>query len=224
MKQPRVTESSLRKSIVKACQALFHKNFVAATDGNVSARFGADRILVTPSGVSKGDVRERDILLCDFEGRKISGNGAVSSEIQVHLAGYRARDTIRGIVHAHPPVATAITFAGLEALLLEPIVPEVVSQIGPIPTVPYILPGSTKLSAAVEPALRQSDIVMLSRHGAVTVGGDPWAAYLRMEKLEYLATIIKNAHDLNGAKNIRRMTQPQIEELKSGYGKVPQKN
>ena len=219
MKPPRGTESSFRKSIVKACQALFHKNYVAATDGNVSARLDAGRVLITPSAVSKGDVTERDILLCDFEGRKISGRGAVSSEIQVHLAGYRARDTIRGIVHAHPPIATAITFAGLEKWLREPIVPEVVSQIGPIPTVPYILPGSKMLSDAVEPALRTCDIVMLCRHGAVSVGADPWAAYLRMEKLEYLATIIKTSHDLNGVENIRRMNARQVRELKTGYGK-----
>ena len=204
---------------MKSCAALFKKNLVSATDGNVSARLGPDRVLITPSGVSKGDVGDLDILLCDMDGRKIRGRGDVSSEIHVHLAAYRARDEIRGVVHAHPPIATALTFAGLETLLLEPIVPEVVAQIGPIPTVPYMTPGTRALGEAVEPALRKSDIVMLCRHGAVAVAKDPWGAYLRMEKLEYFASIIKHAHDLNGSENIRRLDDDQIDELKSGYGK-----
>jgi len=215
----RWTERELRGAIVKACAALAQKNLVSATDGNVSARLSPDRILVTPSGVSKGDISELDILLCDMDGRKIRGRGDVSSEVQVHLAAYRARADIGAVVHAHPPVATAFTFAGLEALLREPVVPEVIAQIGPVPTVPYITPGTRQLAAAVEPALRASDIVMLSQHGAVTVGPDPWAAYLRMEKLEYFAAVLKHAYDLAGNEGIRRLNAAQVEELKLSYGK-----
>ena len=91
MSEQRWTERGLRQSIVKACAALFQKNLVSATDGNVSARLGPDRVLITPSGISKGDVGDLDILLCDFDGRKIRGRGEVSSEVQVHLAAYRAR-------------------------------------------------------------------------------------------------------------------------------------
>lgn len=216
---PRWSERGLRRDMVKACAALFQKNLVAATDGNVSARLAPDRVLITPSGVSKGDVDELSILLCDMEGRKIRGRGDVSSEVQVHLAAYRAREDIHAVVHAHPPVATAFTFAGVEALLCEPVVPEVIAQIGPIPTLPYITPGTRMLGAAVEDALRASDVVMLSQHGAVTVGKSPWGAYLRMEKLEYLACVLKTARELSGAEGIRRLKAEQIEELTATYGK-----
>src|SRR4051812_29265101 len=141
-------ERELRRLMVKACTALAQKNLVSATDGNVSARLGPDRILVTPSGVSKGDVTELNILLCDMDGRKIRGRGDVSSEVHVHLAAYRSREDIGAVVHAHPPTATAFTFAGREDLLRAPVIPEVVAQIGPIPSAPYITPGTRALAEA----------------------------------------------------------------------------
>ena len=82
-----------------------------------------------------------------------------------------------------------------------------------------LTPGTRALGEAVEPALRKSDIVANCAHGAVAVAKDPWGAYLRMEKLEYFASIIEHAPDLNGAEQIRRLSDDQIGELKSGYGK-----
>lgn len=215
-----LTERELRSQIVKVCGRLYEKNLIAATDGNVSARLGPNRILVTPSFVSKGDIRSNDILLCDLAGRKIRGRGVVSSEVQIHLAAYRQRAGIGGVVHAHPPVATAFTIAGKAHLLAEPIVPEVVAQIGPIPLAPYLTPGSRALADAVGPHFQTCDIVLLSQHGAVTVGADPWGAYLRMEKLEHFAGIIKCASEIAGDdKWIKRLTARQVKDLKLIYRK-----
>jgi len=214
------TERNLRQMMVKACAALERKGLVAATDGNVTARLGPDRILVTPSGTSKGEIGELDILLCDADGRKIRGRGDVSSEIHVHLAAYRARPDIGGVVHAHPPVATAFTFAGQEHWLQAPVVPEVVAQIGPIPTCPYVTPGTRALAEAAGPYFKQCDIVMLAQHGAVAVAKDPWAAYLRMEKLEQFATIVKTAREIAGDDaRVRKLSDEQCETLRQSYGK-----
>ncbi|HYG75391.1 MAG TPA: class II aldolase/adducin family protein [Planctomycetota bacterium] len=213
------TERTLRTQIQKACQALSQRGLVAATDGNVSARLGPDRVLITPSGISKGDVTELNIMLCDMDGRKIRGRGEISSEVHVHLAAYRSRDDIGAVVHAHPPTATAFTFAGMEHLLREPIVPEVTAQIGPIPSAPYVTPGSRALAEAFAPHIKTCDIVMLSQHGAVAVGKDPWAAYLRMEKLEHFAMIVKAARELSGSGDVKRLDEQQIDELMESYGK-----
>ena len=216
------TERELRRLIVKACDALSRRNLVAATDGNViTARLSSDRVLVTPSGVSKGEIGELDVMLCDMDGRKIRGRGEISSEVHVHLAIYRAREDLCGVVHAHPPVASAFTFAGVENWLREPVIPEVVAQIGPIPSVPYIQPGSRALAEAVGAKFKECDIVMMAQHGAATGGKDPWAAYLRMEKLEHAAIIIKTARELAASegKSIRTLSEQQVRELRAGYGK-----
>jgi L-fuculose-phosphate aldolase len=212
-------ERELRRLMVKACGALAQKNLVAATDGNVTARLSADRILVTPSGTSKGEIRELDILLCDEDGRKIRGRGEISSEIHVHLAAYRAREDIFAVVHAHPPIATAFTFAGMENLLREPIIPEVVAQIGPIPTAPYVTPGTRELAESLTAYFKQCDIVMLAQHGAVALAKDPWRAYLRMEKLEHMASIIKHARELSGDRAVKTLNDEQADELRRLYGK-----
>src|SRR5258705_306757 len=63
-------------------------------------------------------------------------------------------------------------------------------------------------------------LVMLTQHGAVTVGKDPWAAYLRMEKLEHFSQILKAAAEIaGGTDGIKRLNNEQIEALKASYGK-----
>ena len=84
---------------------------MAATDGNLSVRLDDERILVTPTGMSKGAMRPSDMVVVDPEGRRLSGTRNVSSEIGMHLLIYRLRDDINAIVHAHPPTATG--FCGL---------------------------------------------------------------------------------------------------------------
>jgi L-fuculose-phosphate aldolase len=206
-------ERAMRGLVVKACTALYAKNMVAATDGNVSARIGPDRILITPANISKGDVRARDLLVCDMDGKKVRGTGSPSNEIQVHLAAYRARADVHGVVHAHPPMATAFSYAGREELLSEPVAPEVVAHVGRVPSVPYFRPGTRKLADAFEKEIAKHETAILSQHGIVAVGKEPWAAYLQMEKLEHFALILKTAMELSGGK-IRRLTAGQIRELR----------
>lgn len=214
------SEKELRQLIARSCRALAQRELVAATDGNLSARLPSGHFLVTPSGVSKALVRESSLLVCDRAGNKIRGSGAVSLEIRLHLATYRERPDIGAVVHAHPIVAGAFTYAGMEKLLLDPILPEVVAQIGPIPMAPYATPGTRRLAEKAALLLRKHDVVLLAQHGAVTLGSDPWSAYLRMEKLEQAAKIIKAAFELAGsALGIRRLTPSQVKDLVRVYGK-----
>jgi len=216
MKEQGRKESKLRSLIAKVCRALYEKNLVAATDGNVSARLGPNRVLITRSSVSKGEVRVRDILVCDMQGRKIRGFGAPSNEIQVHLAAYRQRPDVGAVIHAHPPIASAFTVAGHEAWLNEPVLPEVVAHLGRIPAAPYFTPGSRVLADAFAMEIKNHDVVLLMQHGAVAVGRNPWEAYLLMEKLENFAMIVKAARELAGAGRIKLLSAREVKELRPG--------
>ena len=44
----------LRKEIVEAGKRVYDRGYVASNDGNISARIDDERILITPTGVSKG--------------------------------------------------------------------------------------------------------------------------------------------------------------------------
>ena len=47
-------ENKLRQDIVEIGRLMFDKGWVASNDGNISVRLDANRILCTPTGISKG--------------------------------------------------------------------------------------------------------------------------------------------------------------------------
>jgi L-fuculose-phosphate aldolase len=155
--------------------------------GNVSMRLG-DRVLVTPSGVHKGLMEANQVITVDLTGRVLQGAGRPTSEIRMHLLAYELRPDVGAVVHAHLPYATACTLAGID--LLEPILPEVVITLGGIPTAPYATPGSAAVPEAIREFIREYDAILLSRHGAMTMGRDVTDAYNKMEKLEHTARVV----------------------------------
>lgn len=182
-----MSSHQLKQDIVRVCRMLHKKNYLAATDGNVSVRLG-DRVLTTPSGINKGLMEADQVLTMDLEGRVLNGEGKPTSEIRMHLLAYELRPDVAAVVHAHLPYATACTLAGID--LLEPILPEVVITLGGIPTAPYATPGSAAVPEAIRGFIQEYDALLLSRHGAMTVGRDVMDAYNKMEKLEHTARVV----------------------------------
>ena len=66
---PMASERYYRKEIVRLGRLLHQSGLVAATDGNLSVRLDDERILVTPTGMSKGAMRPSDMVVVDPEGR-----------------------------------------------------------------------------------------------------------------------------------------------------------
>jgi L-fuculose-phosphate aldolase len=202
------TQEQLKQDIVCICRMLHRKNYLAATDGNVSVRLG-DQLLITPSGVNKGIMEADQVLTVDLMGSVIAGTGQPSSEIQMHLLAYRLRADVNAVVHAHLPYATACTLAGID--LLEPILPEVVITLGGIPTAPYATPGTAEVPEAIRAYVQEYDAILLARHGAMTVGRDVVDAYNKMEKLEHTARVVLAAR-LQGP--LPPLSDAEVEKLK----------
>jgi L-fuculose-phosphate aldolase len=170
------------------------RGLISGGEGNVSARLSPGRLLVTPSGANKGFIKPGDLVVVDLDGRPAKGRARPSSEIRVHLAAYRARPSIGAVVHAHPPTAIAFTIAGLP--LAQCLVPESIVALGDVPTAAYATPSTDDLAAGVERLLVDHDVVMMDRHGSVTVGRDVFEAYDRLESLEHTARITHLARAL----------------------------
>jgi L-fuculose-phosphate aldolase len=201
-------QQQLKEDIVRVCRMLHRKNYLAATDGNVSVRLG-DRVLTTPSGINKGLMEAYQVITVDLTGRVLAGEGTPTSEIRMHLLAYELRPEISAVVHAHLPYATACTLAGVS--LLEPILPEVVITLGGIPTAPYATPGSEAVAEAIRDFIQEYDAILLSRHGAMTVGRDVTDAYNKMEKLEHTARVMLAAR-LQGA--VTPLPAAEVEKLR----------
>jgi len=185
-------ERKHREEIVRYGRMLHQRGFVAAMDGNLSVRLAGDRILVTPTCVSKGAMRPADMVTVDLEGHRISGRRNVTSEIGMHLLIYRLRPNIQAIVHAHPPTATGFAAAGLA--LTEPLVCEVVLGLGSIPLARYGTPGTSELAKTLEPYVPNYDAILMSNHGVVAYGDTLEHAYMKMETVEHFAQIALVTH------------------------------
>lgn len=191
-------EARAKAELVRYSHALHRRGWVANHDGNLSVRVGPDRIWATPTAVSKEDVTEDGLVLLDLDGKKVAGTRNPFSEINLHLAAYRAREDVTAVVHAHPPVATGFAVAGVP--LPEAMMPEAVVSLGAsIPTVPYALPGPHAADAFATFAAAY-DAVLLERHGALAVGRDLEQAYLRLELVEHYARIAHAAMALGAVR------------------------
>lgn len=182
-----VSESELRATIVRIGGLLHTKGFVAASDGNISARLDGDRLLATPTSMSKGLLAEDDLVITDLDGRRLEGKRNPSSELAMHLLVYRLRPEIRAVVHAHPPVATGYAAAGLP--LNRALISEVVLSLGCIPLAGYGTPGTPELSAALRPLVPAYDAILMANHGVVAYAEELWGAYFKMETVEHFARI-----------------------------------
>jgi L-fuculose-phosphate aldolase len=185
-------ERKHREDIVRYGRMLHERGFVAAMDGNLSVRLDRERILVTPTCVSKGAMRARDMVIVDLEGTRVAGRRNVTSEIGMHLLVYRTRPDIQAIVHAHPPTATGFAAAGMA--LTEPLVCEVVMGLGCIPLARYGTPGTSELAQTLEPYVPHYDAILMSNHGVVTYGDTIEHAYMKMETVEHFAQIALVTH------------------------------
>jgi len=181
-------DAEARRQIVEAGRRLRDRFFVASNDGNLSARLSEDRILITPTSVNKGDVTAEQILTLDMQGKVLAGSLKPSSETKMHLAVYRARPDVQAIVHAHPPTATGFAVCRIR-LDQDVLLPEVVFGLGKIGFAEYGTPTTDEIPDAVVKEIPDCEALLLSNHGALTVGPDVMQAYYRMEVLEMYARV-----------------------------------
>lgn len=176
----------LFNAIAALCRRIDQKGWTANHDGNITLRHD-NLLLATPSAVSKANITPELILTLDNQGKKLEGVGKPFSELNLHLALYRARPDISAIVHAHPPFTMA---RGLIRREFPVEVPEAIISIGPlIPVIPYALPGDPGQELQLAQAAALSDLFMIAGNGVFATGRDPEEAFLRIELLEHLLKI-----------------------------------
>ncbi len=210
------TEREYRQDIVDIGRFIWQKGWVAANDGNITARMDQERLLATPTGVSKGMMHPDDLIVCDMNGRKLQGQKEQTSELAMHLTIYKLRPDIRAIVHAHPPVATG--FAAAKKPLNLALLPEVIIGLGCVPLAEYGLPGTPELTEPMLPLIPKYDAILLGNHGAVCYGEDVYKAFFRMETVEHFARISLVAELLGGPRVLPRDEVQKLLDARERYG------
>jgi L-fuculose-phosphate aldolase len=194
----RVTAAA--QAIVDAGRRLGARGLIVAGEGNLSVRLG-DRILVTPSGRRKDELGADDLLLVPTDPDAPASDPdrpdlRPTSDLRIHRAIYAARPDVEAVAHAHLPGSLALTLAGR---VPDPAaLPETRLLIPRLPFVPFMEMGSAELAEAV--AARLADglepaavAVLLERHGAVAIGETIDAAVDRLELVDLLCRVWRDA-------------------------------
>lgn len=209
-------EQTFRADIVEIGRRLYARGYVASNDGNISVRLDDERLLTTPKSVSKGFMTPEMMVITDYQGRKLSGPRDPSSELLMHLEVYRNRPDVRAVVHAHPPLATGFAVAGIA--LDRAVLAEVVTTLGSIPIAEYGTPSTQELADAVRKYIKAYDGLLLANHGALTVAGELFAAYYKMETIEHFAKISLVARTLGRENLLSREEVQRLQKLRGTYG------
>ena len=187
-------EWKLREQMCEIGRRIYNKGFAAANDGNISYRLSEDRVLCTPTRVSKGFMKPDDLCIIDMDGKQVSGKRKRSSEMLLHLTALKARPDLRSCVHCHPPHATA--FAVAREPVPKCVLPEIEVFLGEIAISPYETPGGQAFADTILPYVKDTETILLANHGTLTLGTDLEDAYFKTEIIDAYCRILILAKQL----------------------------
>jgi L-fuculose-phosphate aldolase len=214
----RVSEWKIKEQMCDIGRRIWTRGFCAGNEGNHSYRIAENRILCTPTGISKGQLKPEDLCTVDLEGRQIAGSRKRTSEINLHLAIYNSRPDVRAVIHSHPPHATAFAVAGVE--LPTCVHPEAEVFLGPVKMARYVTPGDKRLGESILPFVKDSNTILLQSHGVVTFDATLENAYYELEIVDAYARILILAKQVGGIRQLTGQEMKELIELKPKFGRT----
>lgn len=213
-------EDKVKADIVRFATRCYERGLLVAGDGNLSVRVGPNRLIATPSAVSKGWMTPAMMVVVDLAGNALEPSAyKVSSEWPMHRIIYENRPDIHAVCHAHPPHATAFSVAGLS--LSKAILSEVVLTLGCVPLAAYGTPSTRELTDAIEPYLQYHDALLMANHGAVAYAANIEQAFNKLETLEHTCKISLLARSLGNENTIPDRAIPKLFEIRERNGVMP---
>jgi L-fuculose-phosphate aldolase len=205
-----------RELLCEIGRRVWQRGFVANNDGNFSVRLGEDRILCTPTGMSKGFMQPEDMVEITLQGEQVAGSRRMTSEVRLHLFLYQNRPDINAVVHAHPAHATAFAISG--QALPKCVLPEIEVFLGEIPMTNYETPGTWKFAETLQPYVAKHVAWLLKSHGVVTAGDDLEQAYYRMESVEHYCRILILSAQLGGWNSLPSEAVNDLRNIRTQMG------
>jgi L-fuculose-phosphate aldolase len=190
---------------------LYKTGLTTSTGGNISRRVGENLLLITPSQKDKSNLKPYDICFANFTGENLTPKFKCSMELGMHIAIYKQREDINSICHAHPTFASAYSFS--DKHINSSLSGEMRALCGEIFKADYALMGTNELAENVAEKVRQSNVILLENHGALTLGTSLNQAFERMEILEKIAKSNFLLNIIQGSKNLPAKDIEEIDEL-----------
>lgn len=171
-----------------ASKRAFQLGLQAGSGGNISLRLSANLFLTKPTGIGLRECQRFDLILIDGQGQVLEGTVKPTKEVMTHLAIYRVRQEVGGIVHYHAPYCTAYAVKNLSLPLSTLHARRILKDVPLITTHPE---GSSELARAVSEAAKNKEIsgLLLADHGLMAMGSTLQQAQYKAELMEESARI-----------------------------------
>ena len=185
-------------AVLDAAKDMLRRGLVEGTAGNISARRADGNVVITPSSVDYRDMQLDDLVLVDADGSVLQAaeGRSPSSEMQLHLACYRAFDDVGSVIHSHPVWATmfAIAHESIPACIDE----FAVYCGGDVRCTDYAASGTPDVGANAVKALEGRGAALIANPGLVAVGPRPAKVLPITALVERTAQIVWGARALGG--------------------------
>jgi L-fuculose-phosphate aldolase len=179
----------LKQQICDIGRRIWMREYCDGNGGNISARIGPDRFIVTPTGVSKGFMTPDMLCMVDGKGNQVAGTWKRSSEFTTHAAIYDTTPEAASVCHAHPCHVGAFAIKGMQPP--PRLIPELEVFVGTVAVAEYKTPGTPELAAAIRPLAPQHQSIIMGNHGLICWGKSVEDAYFKMEITDaYCRTVI----------------------------------
>ena len=185
-------------AVLSAAKDMLRRGLVEGTAGNISAWRQDGNLVITPSSVDYAEMALDDLVVVDPDGAVLqAANGrSPSTEMQLHLACYRAFDDIGSVIHSHPVWATMFAVARQS-------IPACIDEFavycgGDVLCAEYAASGTPDVGNNAVNALQGRAAALIANHGLVAVGPRPDRALHITALVERSAQIVWGAKALGG--------------------------
>ena len=215
-----MSEWKLRELMCEIGRRVYAKGFAAANDGNISYRLSEDRVLCTPTRVSKGFMKPDDLCIVDMDGKQVSGNRKRSSEILLHLAILKAAARRPGRASiatrrtprrspsptSRSPSASSPSSRSSSARWRSPSTRR---------------PATQAFAETVLPYVKDTETILLANHGTITYGADLEDAYFKTEIIDAYCRILLLSKQLGHDQLLLRRQGGRADQDQAGPGHSP---
>ena len=179
-----MSESFLRKSIIKYSKLLNITNLSPLRSGNISVRF-KDGFLITPSGVKYKNLKSKDIVFVNLKGVFKKGKLKPSSEWKFHKDIYRDKKNSKAVVHCHSKHALILSCFRKKIPSFHYMI--AVAGGDDIKCAKYATYGTSELSKNIISALKGRSACLIENHGQVSFSDSLSKAFELAQEVEYLS-------------------------------------
>jgi L-ribulose-5-phosphate 4-epimerase len=181
--------------------------------GHVSTRIpGKDAFVIQIGSSSRAEVTPESMLVCDFNGKVLEGDGQPPSELPIHIEILKARPDVQSVLHSHMELAIAFTM--MEGIQLVPMRARATRWKSGIPTDPD--PSHIKLpeqGRALAKTLGPHHAALMRAHGLVLVAESTQALFI--DAVHFKENAAAQMQALQAGAKPLPLTDAEIEQIEA---------